>query len=98
MCGICFEQFSVCILSRRQVLQDMGMLSAFTYTMHVPNLSQTEHIMAVLEETDVFSKKELDELAKKLRGKKYVEDVGHLPVKIVSKLCLYYFEQNLCGH
>lgn len=48
------------------------MLSAFTYTMHVPNLSQTEHIMAVLEETDVFSKQELDIMAKKLRGKKYV--------------------------
>lgn len=49
----------------------MDMMSAFTYTLHVPNLSQTEHVMAVLEETDVFSKPELDQLAKKLRGKKY---------------------------
>lgn len=54
----------------RQVLRDMDMMSAFTYTLHVPNLSQTEHVMAVLEETDVFSKPELDQLAKKLRGKK----------------------------
>lgn len=50
----------------------MGMLSAFTYTMHVPNLSQPDHMMAVLEESDIFSKQELAILAKKLQGKKYM--------------------------
>lgn len=53
----------------------MGMLSAFTYTMHVPNLSKPDHIMAVLEETDIFTKQEMSMIAKKLQGQKYVKNV-----------------------
>lgn len=54
----------------RQVLHDMEMLSAFTSILHVPNLSQPDHISAVLEEYDLFSKQEQAILAKKMSGQK----------------------------
>uniref|UniRef100_A0A1L8DW68 Vesicle-fusing ATPase n=2 Tax=Nyssomyia neivai TaxID=330878 RepID=A0A1L8DW68_9DIPT len=60
----------LCTSSRRQVLEDMEMLSAFTATLHVPNLSQAEHVLAVLEDSDVFSKQELMSIHKKLHGKR----------------------------
>lgn len=44
------------------------MLSAFTAILHVPNLSRPEHLIAVLEETDVFNKKDIAEIAKKIKG------------------------------
>lgn len=46
------------------------MLSAFTSILHVPNLSQPQHLLAVLEETDVFNKDEVAKIAKNIRGKK----------------------------
>lgn len=60
----------VCTSSRRQVLEDMEMLSAFTSILHVPNLSQPDHLMTVLEESDVFSKPELKSIQKKIQGQK----------------------------
>ncbi|XP_037025989.1 vesicle-fusing ATPase 1-like isoform X2 [Bradysia coprophila] len=60
----------LCTSSRRQVLEDMEMLSAFTAILHVPNLSKPEHVLAVLEEYDLFSKSELNTLAKKMSGQK----------------------------
>lgn len=47
------------------------MLSAFTSILHVPNLSHPEHLFAVLEESDVFSRSDCDKIAKQIRGKKY---------------------------
>ncbi|GFG30720.1 hypothetical protein Cfor_11558 [Coptotermes formosanus] len=58
----------LCTSSRRQVLEDMEMLSAFTAILHVPNLSKPDHLMAVLEESDVFSKKDLSALSRKVHG------------------------------
>ncbi|KDR16528.1 vesicle-fusing ATPase 1-like [Zootermopsis nevadensis] len=58
----------LCTSSRRQVLEDMEMLSAFTAVVHVPNLSQPDHLMAVLEESDVFTKKDLSALSRKIHG------------------------------
>ncbi|XP_021938226.1 vesicle-fusing ATPase 1-like [Zootermopsis nevadensis] len=58
----------LCTSSRRQVLEDMEMLSAFTAVLHVPNLSQPDHLMAVLEESDVFTKKDLSALSRKILG------------------------------
>lgn len=58
----------LCTSSRRQVLEDMEMLSAFTAILHVPNLSQPDHLMAVLEESDVFSKKDLSSMSRKVHG------------------------------
>ncbi|XP_055683523.1 vesicle-fusing ATPase 1-like [Lutzomyia longipalpis] len=60
----------LCTSSRRQMLEDMEMLSAFTSILHVPNLSQAEHVLAVLEDSDVFSKQELMSINKKLHGKR----------------------------
>lgn len=55
----------------RQVLEDMEMLSAFTAVLHVPNLSQPEHILSVLEqESDVFSKSDLSTIYKRMKGHK----------------------------
>ncbi|KAL1379892.1 hypothetical protein pipiens_014586 [Culex pipiens pipiens] len=54
-----------------QVLEDMEMLSAFTAVLHVPNLSQPEHILSVLEqESDVFSKSDLSTIYKRMKGHK----------------------------
>lgn len=60
----------LCTSSRRLVLEEMEMLSAFTAVLHVPNLSHAEHLCAVIEESDVFSKSECDKIAKKIRGRK----------------------------
>lgn len=60
----------LCTSSRRQVLEDMEMLSAFTSILHVPNLSHPDHVLAVLEDTDLFSKSELQTIAKKMQGKR----------------------------
>lgn len=58
----------------RQVLEDMEMISAFTSILHVPNLSQPDHVLAVLEESDLFSKQDLSTLAKRMKGHKYVSN------------------------
>jgi vesicle-fusing ATPase len=60
----------LCTSSRRQVLEDMEMLSAFTSILHVPNLSQTDHLMSVLENSEVFTKPELKSIQKKIQGAK----------------------------
>lgn len=62
----------LCTSSRKEVLQDMEMLSAFTSVLHVPNLSKPEHVIAVLEDHDIFNKQELATLAKKMNGHRYV--------------------------
>lgn len=58
------------------------MLSAFTGVLHVPNLSQPEHVMAVLEESDAFSKQDLQKIQHDIRGARYVDhkslEVGFL--------------------
>jgi vesicle-fusing ATPase len=48
----------------------MEVLSAFTGILHVPNLSQPEHVLAVLEESDAFSKRDLQKIQNDLRGAK----------------------------
>ncbi|XP_066992655.2 vesicle-fusing ATPase 1 [Anabrus simplex] len=58
----------LCTSSRRQVLEDMEMLSAFTAVLHVHNLSKPEHLLAVLEESDVFNKKEISTISRKIQG------------------------------
>lgn len=60
----------LCTSSRRQVLEDMEMLSAFTGVLHVPNLSQPEHLLSVLEESDLFSQQDLKNIQKKIHGSK----------------------------
>lgn len=49
------------------------MLTAFTSVLHVPNLSHAEHVLAVLEDCDLFSKGELQAIGKKMGNRRYVE-------------------------
>lgn len=60
----------LCTSSRRQVLEEMEMIPAFTSTLHVPNLSTSEHLMAVLEETGCFKREELARIARKTEGRR----------------------------
>lgn len=59
-----------CTSSRRQVLEDMEMLSAFTAVLHVPNLSKAEHLIKVLEESDVFTEKDIPVIFKRIQGQR----------------------------
>jgi len=56
--------------SRRDVLDQMEMISCFTDVLHVPNLSSGEHIIEVVKESGVISKTGLAQLETKLNGKK----------------------------
>lgn len=91
----------LCTSSRRQVLEDMEMLSAFTAVLHIPNLSKSEHLLAVLEESEVFSKHEMSQLAKQVLGKRVFIGIkkllalidmvrqteeGHRVIKLITKL------------
>lgn len=60
----------LCTSSRRQVLEDMEMLPAFTSILHVPNLSTPDNVIQVLDDCDVFSKQELQSIFKKMHGHK----------------------------
>lgn len=46
------------------------MLSAFTAILHVPNLSKPEHLLSVLDNSDVFTKQELQQIARHTQGKR----------------------------
>ncbi|KAF2882969.1 hypothetical protein ILUMI_23197 [Ignelater luminosus] len=91
----------LCTSSRRQVLEDMEMLSAFTAILHIPNLSKPDHLLAVLEESEVFSKQELHQLARQVQGKRVFIGIkkllalidmarqteeGHRVIKLITKL------------
>jgi len=60
----------LCTSSRKQVLEEMEMISAFTAVLHVPNLSKPEHLLAVLEESDVFNKQEIASIARNIEGRR----------------------------
>ncbi|XP_012226427.1 vesicle-fusing ATPase 1-like [Linepithema humile] len=60
----------LCTSSRRQVLDDLEILSAFNTVLHVPNLSTPDHLLSVLDEVDLFTKHELTSLHAKLQGKR----------------------------
>uniref|UniRef100_A0A146LHD2 Vesicle-fusing ATPase n=1 Tax=Lygus hesperus TaxID=30085 RepID=A0A146LHD2_LYGHE len=60
----------LCTTSRKQVLEDMEMLSGFTAVLHVPNLNKPEHLIAVLEESHVFNPKQLQMISKKVHGQR----------------------------
>ncbi|XP_034241733.1 vesicle-fusing ATPase 1 [Thrips palmi] len=60
----------LCTTSRKEVLKDMEMLSCFTAVLHVHSLTKPEHLTAVLEESAVFSPREIQDIARKLKGQK----------------------------
>ncbi|KAL1116857.1 hypothetical protein AAG570_005326, partial [Ranatra chinensis] len=60
----------LCTTSRRQVLEDMEMLSCFTAVLHVPYLNKPAHIMAVLENVELFSPSDLSSIKRQLHDKR----------------------------
>ncbi len=56
----------ICTTSRREVLDQMEMLSAFTDVLHVSNLGSADHMARVLEQTDAFPQKEARNIVAKL--------------------------------
>ncbi|KAH8019800.1 hypothetical protein HPB51_022468 [Rhipicephalus microplus] len=63
----------LCTSSLKGVLDEMGLSPSFTAILRVPNLSLPQHVLAVLEDVDCFSKAELDQIAKHLGGRRLVE-------------------------
>ncbi|KAA0725215.1 Vesicle-fusing ATPase [Triplophysa tibetana] len=55
--------------SRKDVLQEMGMLDSFSTTIHIPNISSGEHLMEALELLGGFQDKERATLAGMVKGK-----------------------------
>ncbi|XP_058262622.1 N-ethylmaleimide-sensitive factor b [Hemibagrus wyckioides] len=55
--------------SRKDVLQEMGMLDAFSTTIHIPNISRGEHLMEALELLGGFQEDERAQIAKEVKGK-----------------------------
>jgi vesicle-fusing ATPase len=51
-------------------LEELEMLSTFTKILRVPNISTSEQLIAVLEETDVFSKSQIAAIAPKVANKR----------------------------
>ena len=60
----------ICTTSRREVLEQMEMLSAFTDVLHVSNLTQAENFRTILQENKLFGPAEIDQVLKKLSGYK----------------------------
>ncbi|GFS65439.1 vesicle-fusing ATPase 1 [Trichonephila inaurata madagascariensis] len=60
----------LCTSSRRQVLEEMEMLAAFTSVLRVPNLSAPEQLITVLEETNCFRKEEIAKIKRKTEGRR----------------------------
>lgn len=56
--------------SRREVLDQMEMIPAFTDVLHVPNLSSPEHLLKVIKDSGVIGQKGLAELEDKLNNRR----------------------------
>ncbi|KAM6951246.1 vesicle-fusing ATPase [Aplochiton taeniatus] len=54
--------------SRKDVLQEMEMLNAFSTTIHIPNISRGEQLVEALEMLGSFQDKERSEIAKAVKG------------------------------
>lgn len=54
--------------SRKDVLQEMEMLDAFSTTIHIPNISSGEELMKALVELESFGDRELVSIAKVVKG------------------------------
>ena len=57
----------ICTTSRKEVLEQMEMLTTFTDVLHVSNLNKPEHFQRILMENDAFSQPEVSALVKKLQ-------------------------------
>uniref|UniRef100_A0A4W4GFT9 Vesicle-fusing ATPase n=1 Tax=Electrophorus electricus TaxID=8005 RepID=A0A4W4GFT9_ELEEL len=55
--------------SRKDVLQEMGMLDAFSTSIHIPNIARGEHLMEALELLGGFQEEERAHIAKAVKCK-----------------------------
>merc|ERR1719468_1044054 len=60
----------ICTTSRREVLDQMEMLPAFTDVLHVANLTQDAQLMRVIQQSNAFTGDQLAKLAEKIRGRR----------------------------
>jgi len=58
----------ICTSSRKEVLDQMEMLSVFTDVLHVSNISAPQHFHAILDQNDTFDKKEVAHIVHKLQN------------------------------
>ena len=58
----------ICTTSRREVLDQLEMLSAFSDVLHVSNLNKAEHLQKVLEETNAFTPNEVQSVVMKMKN------------------------------
>ncbi|CAH1788773.1 unnamed protein product, partial [Owenia fusiformis] len=56
--------------SRKDVLEEMEMLSVFSAVVHVSNISTSEHLVTALEQLESFTKNELARIEAKTKGKR----------------------------
>jgi len=56
--------------SRREVLDQMEMIPAFTDVLHVPNLSTADHLMHVIKHTGIIGERGIATLSQKLSGRR----------------------------
>ncbi|KAK6302018.1 vesicle-fusing ATPase [Coregonus clupeaformis] len=56
--------------SRKDVLQEMEMLDAFSTTIHIPNISRGEQLVEALEMLGSFQEKERADIAKAVKGQR----------------------------
>ncbi|XP_046636023.1 vesicle-fusing ATPase 1-like [Daphnia pulicaria] len=68
----------ICTTSRRPVLEELEMLSTFSKIFRVPNISTCEQVIAVLEETDVFSQSQIAAIAQKVANGRFFVGIKQL--------------------
>merc|ERR1719187_734759 len=56
--------------SRKEVLDQMEMIPAFTDVLHVPNLCHPDHLLRVIKDSGVIAQQGMTELAEKLAGRR----------------------------
>jgi vesicle-fusing ATPase len=58
----------ICTTGRREVLDHMEMLSAFTDVLHVSNLTEAKHFKSVFDDYELFTAQEAQAILKKLEN------------------------------
>uniref|UniRef100_A0A8C7LQJ0 Vesicle-fusing ATPase n=1 Tax=Oncorhynchus kisutch TaxID=8019 RepID=A0A8C7LQJ0_ONCKI len=86
--------------SRKDVLQEMEMLDAFSTTIHIPNISRGEQLVEALEMLGSFQEKERADIAKAVKGQGVWIGIKKLTMLIemavqVRKTCLVDIDEKL---
>jgi len=82
----------ICTTSRKDVLDQMEMISAFTDVLHVSNCGHASHIARVLEQTDAFSQAEARNIVTKLANHNI--NIGVKKLLGLLDMCKYMPEQT----